>query len=105
RQTRQVLKLLRRSAEARRLLSQLQSDSRELRGLETPTLEIDLSATIIETIDRRGLKPRRRVPAPAPRPVWPGVAAAAAVLLLACVGSYIYFAAALAPDTKTTPQV
>src|SRR5205807_1702706 len=88
RQKRQVMKLLRRSPEARQLLRQLQSDSRELHALNTPPLGFDLSETVVETIQRRGLQPRRRVPAPIPASIWPGIAAAAAVLLIACGGSY-----------------
>jgi hypothetical protein len=96
RQSRQVLKLLRRSPAARRLLRQLQADSRELRGLNTPALGFDLSDTVVDAILHRRLRPRRD-PEPEPtvsRPaVWASYAAAAAVLLCVGVASYLAFSA------------
>ncbi len=50
RQTKLCSKLLRRSPEARKLLRQLQADSRELRALKTPALGIDLSKPILQSI-------------------------------------------------------
>jgi hypothetical protein len=91
RQRRLVLRLLRRSGEARTLLRQLQEDARRLRLAPAHSIPVDLSGPILETIVRRKL-----APAPAPRvrlhrsfPVWTGAAAAAAVLLVVGIGAFL----------------
>jgi hypothetical protein len=102
RQKRQVLKLLRRSAEARRLLQRLQADSQELRALPPVKLDCDLSGPVLQAIARRR-PPRRPSPAPLTVSVWPAIAAAAAVLLIIAGSSYLYFAH-LAPTTPSNEQ-
>jgi hypothetical protein len=94
RQLRHVERLLARSEPARRLLRQLQADSRALRDLPTVRPPTDLAPAILGAI-----APRRAQPRVAPRPAvsaglsaWVGVAAAAAVLLGLGLASYLYFA-------------
>jgi hypothetical protein len=100
RQMRQVLKLLRRSAEARRLLHQLQSDSRQLRALPRINLDHDLSGPILQAIARRPRPPRRPAAAPVSVSVWPAVVAAAAILVMIAGTSYLYFANLPLPDAR-----
>ena len=91
RQRRAAARLLRRSGEARLLLKQLTEDSGQLKSIPAPRLSVDLSSPVLESIAQRGLKPirRARVPASRPFPAWTGVAAAAAVLLLVGIGSFL----------------
>src|SRR5919199_6543426 len=78
RQRGQVTRLLRRSREARALLRRLEQDSRELKALPAPVLEIDLSDSVLERIARGQPAPARpRRPAPRGLPAWTGFAAAA----------------------------
>jgi hypothetical protein len=100
RQRRYVDRLLRRSAEARSLLAQLLEDARTLGRLPQPQLPADLSGPILRTIAERRLTPRSHRPGRVTRyPAWVAPAAtwaaAAAVLLLLGVGSYLYFATSL----------
>jgi len=93
RQRRIVARLLRRSAEARALLHDLQRDSRELRAMPPLNAPVDLSALVLQRIEaspRPVLRMPRRIPAPrAQFPIYRGLAAAAAVLLL--IGSASFF--------------
>lgn len=94
RQSRQVARLLRRNAEARELLERLMKDSRELSLISSVAAPVDFSATVLDTIAARQLRPRKlprpESPAPVPAfPVWAGYAAAAAVLFLLGVGSFL----------------
>jgi hypothetical protein len=84
RQRRLVLRLLRRSGEARNFLRLLQDDARQLRLVPARTIPVDLSGPILESIIRRKLQPKRepRVAVQRSFPIWTGAAAAAAVLLL-----------------------
>src|SRR5689334_1054501 len=108
RQRRRVARLLHGSEEARRLLDQLQADARELRSLPQAPLSVDLTGDVLRVIAERRLRPGRlrprRVPATpawvAPLATW---AAAAAVLLILGLASYVYFAASLAP--RNNPPV
>jgi len=94
-QGRKVERLLRRSGEARTLLQRLQEDSATLRKLPRVAAPVDLSDAIVQTINRKGLKPgvRLRVAAGPPVytiPSWVGFAAAAAgVLLFIGLGSFL----------------
>src|SRR3984893_2193595 len=94
RQRKAVSRLLHRSEEARNLLEQLQQDADVLRGLPRLRLDRDLSSQVLLTIHQRRLHPgRHRVTVPPPAfPAWTGLAAAAAVLFVIGVGSYMYFA-------------
>jgi hypothetical protein len=97
RQQRHVLRLLRRSAEARTLLEQMKQDSSILRSLRKPRLQRDLTESVMQAIQERTLGPVHHPPvalAPA-LPTWVGLALAAAVLLAIGLGSYVYFAASL----------
>jgi hypothetical protein len=93
-QRRQAARLLRRSEEARALLRQLQGDSRELQALPPVVTPIDFSGPVLAAIGQS--RPR---PAPRPRPVragltfpvWTGWAAAAAVLLVVGMGSFLSY--------------
>jgi hypothetical protein len=97
RQRRHVLRLLRRSVEARRLLHFLQSDSHNLIHLPRVPLDRDVSGPVLEKIAAQPLPLRRRRPPAAVRafPAWVGVAAAAAVLLAVGTASYFFFASSL----------
>ena len=98
RRRRHVLRLLRHSPEARRLLQRLQTDSRELHDLPVPRLDRDLSPDVLRKVAVRPRKfPRRPVVRrfPAAYQTWIGTAAAAAVLFLIGGASYCYFAAFL----------
>jgi hypothetical protein len=87
-----VARLLRRSPEARTLLGDLQGDSRELRAMPALGAPVDLSSRILRRIEaapRPVLRiPRRVAPKPARFPLYCGLAAAAAVLLLVGLGSF-----------------
>jgi hypothetical protein len=106
RQRRHVARLLRRSAEARQLLQQLQEDARSLRHLPPPHLAIDLAGEVLRTIVERRLMPGQRRAAKlrvstswvGPLAAW---ATAAAVLLVLGAASYLYFAASLAHSLKS----
>jgi hypothetical protein len=105
RQRRHVARLLHRSAEARQLLQQLQEDARALRGLPRPQLPADISSEVIRTIIERRLTPGQRRVARVSAPTsWVGPlaswAAAAAVLLVLGVASYLYFTASLSHSEK-----
>ncbi len=104
RQRRHVVRLLRRSGEARALVGKLQGDSRTLKALAgspafaPASLDVDLSGPVLQLIAERPLpfkrpQPRPRVPAPTPAsfPAWMGFAAAAAVLFVVGLGSFLYF--------------
>lgn len=105
RQRRHVARLLRRSPEARQLLQQLQADAHALRQLPKPSLSEDLSNPVLRRIAERRLAPgQRRIAQASPANVWMGPlaswAAAAAVLFLLGVSSYLYFAASLDQPAK-----
>jgi hypothetical protein len=100
-QRRRVARLLRRSAEARQFLQQLQEDSEGLRRLPQPSLPIDLTESVLRRIAERRLTPHPCRPAKIRlTPSWArpllSWAAAAAVLLMLGAASYLYFAASLA---------
>lgn len=105
RQHRQIVRLLRRSPEARQLLQKLKEDARALRHLPCPPLPGDFAAPILHTIAQRRLTPgpRRRatVSSPsawlAPLGSW---AAAAAVLLILGAASYLYFTLSVTQSAK-----
>jgi hypothetical protein len=99
RQRRQAQRLLRRSAEARKLLRGLQEDARCLRSLPHARPDADLSGPVLRAIADRALTPRRQRPAAVPRrlPAWSGLAAAAAILVGLGLASFFYFSASLEP--------
>src|SRR5437660_9884360 len=81
RQRRAVQRLLRRSAEARTLLRQLQEDSARLRALPRQHLDDEFSSRVLRAVGRSRPQGRPRVAAaPASFPMWSGFAAAAAVI-------------------------
>jgi len=90
-----VRRLLRRSAAARQLCRQLQSDAARLRALPRRELGWDLAPVVLQALNPTPAPTARRlaVPEPAPVPTWLGLAAAAAVLFLIGTGSFLYFAA------------
>jgi hypothetical protein len=105
RQRRLVQRLLQRSAEARRLLQRLQSDSRDLIQLPIPRLDRDLAPAILQKIAARRSAPIHRAKklASAPvYPIWVGFAAAAAVLFMVGTASYCTFAAFLGQPAAPT---
>jgi hypothetical protein len=99
RQHKAVLRLLRRSSEARELLRQLQEDAHALRGLPRHALPADFAAQVMRVAAERGLRPGGPRPVVRPRglPTWAGLTAAAAVLLTVTAGSYLYFSGMQTP--------
>jgi hypothetical protein len=91
-----VMRALRRSAEARALLSDLEKDADQLRGLPRQCLGQDFSEHVLQIIAGRKAHCSRRfaLTTGSYTPTWLGLASAAAVLLVAVFGSYVYFAAA-----------
>ncbi|MBI1918023.1 MAG: hypothetical protein HYS12_25295, partial [Planctomycetes bacterium] len=98
RQRKSVVRLLRRSAEARELLLRLQADARELRALPRPHLAPDFSDGVLKVIGQSGLRPAFR-PDRAAVPFWTLAAAAAAVLCAVGLGTFA-LVATLADDTQ-----
>jgi hypothetical protein len=106
RQRRQIARLLRRSAEARLFLQQLQADAQALRHLPRPSLATDLTGPVLRTISESQLAPgQRRITQQAPSTWWMAPlaswAAAASVLFLLGIASYLYFAASLPQAAKS----
>jgi hypothetical protein len=95
RQRKAVLRLLHRSAEARRLYQQLRDDAARLRGLPRARLGRHFAQRVLRNLsDGRLQLDRRSGVAERPAiPSWVGLAVAAAVLLIVSVSSYLYFAA------------
>jgi hypothetical protein len=95
RQRKAVLRLLRRSSDARKLLRDLQEDAERVRRLPRQHLAHDFSARVLHTIAQRKLRPGRLRPSrplPLQVPAWIAVTVAASVLLMVTATSYIYFA-------------
>ena len=92
RQRRTLSRLLRRSAEARALLQNLQGDSRELRAMPSLSAPADFTTLVLQRIEaapRPILRlPRRVAPVPVRFPYYRGLAAAAAVLFFIGLGSF-----------------
>ncbi|HLN31486.1 MAG TPA: hypothetical protein VK395_27340 [Gemmataceae bacterium] len=88
-----VLRLVRRSSEARDLLRRLQSDADCLRQLPRPVLGCDVSAQVLRILDGQKTNPTasKSVAPKARVPVVLGLAAAAAVLFV--LGAGVYFVA------------
>lgn len=87
-----VRRMLRQSPEARELLQQLRQDAQALQALPRRVADKDLSRRVLQAIADQGVAPARRpAAARAPLPVWLGVAAAAAVLLVIGTSAYLYF--------------
>src|SRR4051812_11876856 len=92
RRQRLVLKLLRKSPEARAFLGKLQQDSDALLELPPPPSTPDVTLSVMQAIGQRRLSPGGRPARPAGTvPLWRVAAAAAAVLLLAGAGSFLFF--------------
>jgi len=88
-----VLRLVRRSSEARDLLRRLQSDADCLRQLPRPVLGCDVSAQVLRILDSQKTDPAasRAIASKSHVPVVLGLAAAAAVLFV--LGAGVYFIA------------
>ncbi len=101
RQRRHVVKLLRRSLEARLLLRELQGDSQVLRAMSRPKTPVpDIALPVMQTIAARRLRPGQPAAsssAPVGVSVWSALAAVAAVLLIVGLSSYLFFRAHYAP--------
>jgi hypothetical protein len=107
RQRKAVLRLLRRSAEARTLLRQLQDDAAALRRLPRRRLDEEFPSRVLQAVRDRRLRPGRPGPSrltPHPVPAWVGVALAASILLLIGLGSYLYFAQTPAEQPTNGPM-
>jgi hypothetical protein len=95
RQHKAVLRLLRRSPEARNLLRKLQLDAEAVRRLPAPALGCDLSTAVLQRIAAQE-SPIRRLTVmrqTSTFPAWFGVAVAAAVVLVIGLSSYLYLTA------------
>jgi hypothetical protein len=102
RQRKAVMRLLRRSPEARKLLRDLQDDARALRELPRPQLAPEFADSVLHAITRSGLRPPRPSVRPqAAVPLWKVLSVAAAVLVAVGVSSYLYFSGLLAGDRST----
>jgi hypothetical protein len=112
RQRRHVVKLLRRSREARLLLRELQSDSQVLRTMARPKTPLpDITLPVMQTIAERRLRPGSQgsISLPAldsgnpPRwgvPAWAALLAVAATLMIVTLSSYLFFRSHFAPKAK-----
>lgn len=95
-----VRRLLRESKPARTLFGQLKADAVRLRSLPRVAAPAELAENVLAVIGERAMRPTPLPPIP-PRPkfnwarlpIWANVAAAAGVLLVITLGSYVYFAA------------
>src|SRR5262249_19306651 len=103
-----VTRLLETSAEARTVLQQLQENARKLQGLPYHQLCPEFPAQVMAKIQPffpaqvmakiQPLKPVAGPVAPAAGfPTWLGASAAAAVLLIVALGSYLFFHSQNAP--------
>lgn len=97
RQRRSVLRLLQRSPEARRLFKRLKGDSMILQALPRRKLQMDLSGSVLLTINARSIQLRPEACPPLPprstkRPwkKWLAIAGVAAAVLIA-IGTVSYF--------------
>jgi anti-sigma factor RsiW len=95
RQRKTVLRLLRKSAEARNLVRQMQENSRRLRRLPRQPLSPEFEARLLQAFadSQATAAPLPPTAPPAPTlPLWLSVLAAAVVLTAVAVGSFLYFA-------------
>src|SRR5260370_37052381 len=85
-----VLRLLRRSSEARELVKQLQSDTEQVRSLPCQPLSPEFSQQVLQALASHKAEAVRRsaLTNSSLRPLWLGLATAAAVLLTIGLGSY-----------------
>src|SRR5262245_49417765 len=91
RQRKAVVRLLRRSPEARALLRKLQQDAARLRALPRRRLDDEFTARVVAAARRQARQRRQESARPATIPVWVACAAVAAILLAVGVASYFYF--------------
>jgi hypothetical protein len=94
RQRRHVERLLKRSAEARVLLRQLQADSRHLLELPRTSAPPDLADSVMAAVGQVKRRPAAARPRPVPTrtfPAWTGWAAAAAVLVAVGLGTFLRY--------------
>jgi anti-sigma factor RsiW len=107
RQRKTVLRLLRKSAEARSLVRKMQDDSHRLRRLprqpSAPDLELRLMQAFVNRQESSSPTPALASP-PATLPLWLGAVAVAAVLLAFAVISFFYFASGPGPRHPTPPR-
>jgi hypothetical protein len=105
-----ALRLLQKSAEARKLLEELQDNARRVKALPVRTLGPDFCREVLQRVEETPPIARPRMAKPAP-PTWLGVAVAAAVLLAVTGVSYWFFSppqqreVAVAPKEDRSPLV
>jgi hypothetical protein len=100
RQRKTVLRLLRKSHQARVLLRQLRHDARAVGSLPRQTLHPDFSLQVLQAITRRGLRPPRLARLQAQRPpAWIGWTTAAAVFLAVSAASFLFFSSRHGPNS------
>jgi hypothetical protein len=105
-----VERLVEQSPEARSILEKLQSDSTSLRRLPIRQAPETLAEVVMETLSddtsrplAQPAQPARALPAPSAIPVWLALPAAACVLLLVSLGTFLFFAVLLG-DKPEQPQ-
>jgi hypothetical protein len=105
RQHKAVLRLLRKSPEARSLLEELEENVRKVKALPAQTLGHDFAQEVLDKI--AVLPPIGVGPRLARRglPTWLGTAAAAAVLLAVTGVSYWFFSPDRQPQVATNPEL
>jgi hypothetical protein len=91
REMRAVQRLLEESDEARRLYQSLASDASRLKGMRRKNLPLHFSCQVLQAIGERARATPSAFEPVARRwlPIWANVAAAAAVMLAVCAGSYL----------------
>ncbi len=106
RQRRAALRLLRRSAEARKLLQRLQDDTQLLKKMPRQRLGDDFPGRILRAVAVRQVRPApRRAPAAPGVPAWAGAAVAAAVLFLVGASFYLYAVGTTGTNEPRPPVV
>jgi hypothetical protein len=105
RQRQAVERLLGQSAEARGLLEHLREDANAIRQLPRRKLDEDFPQRVLSGISDRRLQVTRRARFGEAKlyPTWIGITAAAAILFVAILTSYLYFTLASHPNKETIP--
>jgi len=103
RQRRMVLRLLRRSADARSLLHHLQKDSRELKSLTRHQLPKDFPQRVLQTLSLKEMTRPLVLPMARPRaiPAWVTYAAAAVLLIGVGAVAFEFFTKVMSPSHQS----
>jgi hypothetical protein len=105
-----VVRLLRKSRQARALFRKLEKDSRRLRALPPSPAPPDLTVPVMNAITERGLRPLPATPPAAATvaasgfPTWAGFAIAASLLIAVATASYLFFSRSHNADDNLAQQ-